>query len=183
MLQSVIENYPQVAEFVVGSTILTVVDESGVPTQPANERNWIGAAKQGALIGLVIGLVLALVVPDATWISMLGTLFVGALKAIAPILVFVLVASSLAQSRTRLGSQFTTIVVLYLLSTFLAAVVAVLASTFFPVTLDQLGKCCSESCTRTRKRQLSWYSLLGCHSGCRSAQCSGDYEDRPYQCF
>lgn len=91
------------------------------------------------VIGLVIGLVLALVVPDATWISMLGTLFVGALKAIAPILVFVLVASSLAQSRTRLGSQFTTIVVLYLLSTFLAAVVAVLASTFFPVTLDQLA--------------------------------------------
>lgn len=91
------------------------------------------------IIGLVIGLVLALVVPDATWISMLGTLFVGALKAIAPILVFVLVASSLAQSRTRLGSQFTTIVVLYLLSTFLAAVVAVLASTFFPVTLDQLA--------------------------------------------
>lgn len=91
------------------------------------------------VIGLVIGLVLALVVPDAIWISMLGTLFVGALKAIAPILVFVLVASSLAQSRTRLGSQFTTIVVLYLLSTFLAAVVAVLASTFFPVTLDQLA--------------------------------------------
>ena len=60
VLQSVIENYPQVAEFVVGSTILTVVDESGVPTQPVNARNWIGAAKQGALIGLVIGLVLML---------------------------------------------------------------------------------------------------------------------------
>lgn len=91
------------------------------------------------VIGLAIGLVLAMLVPEATWISLFGTLFVGALKAIAPVLVFVLVASSLAQSRERLGSQFTTIIVLYLISTFLAAVVAVLASTLFPVTLEQLG--------------------------------------------
>lgn len=91
------------------------------------------------VIGLVIGLVLALIVPEAAWISMLGTLFVGALKAIAPVLVFVLVASSLAQSREKMGSQFITIIVLYLVSTFLAAVVAVLASTAFPVTLQQLA--------------------------------------------
>lgn len=91
------------------------------------------------VIGLAIGLILALLVPQATWISIFGTLFVGALKAIAPVLVFVLVASSLAQSRARLGSQFTTIIALYLISTFLAAVVAVLASTLFPVTLDQLA--------------------------------------------
>ena len=91
------------------------------------------------VIGLAVGLILALLVPQATWISIFGTLFVGALKAIAPVLVFVLVASSLAQSRARLGSQFTTIIALYLISTFLAAVVAVLASTLFPVTLDQLA--------------------------------------------
>ncbi len=91
------------------------------------------------IIGLVIGLVLALLVPQASWISMFGTLFVGALKAIAPILVFILVASSLAQSREKMGSQFVTIIILYLVSTFLAAVVAVLASTLFPVTLQQLA--------------------------------------------
>lgn len=91
------------------------------------------------VIGLVIGLALALIVPDATWIALFGTVFVGALKAIAPILVFVLVTSSLAQSNQKLGSQFVTIIVLYLCSTFLAAVVAVIGSAIFPVTLQQLA--------------------------------------------
>ena len=66
-------------------------------------------------IGLVIGAILALIVPQASWIGMFGTIFVGALKAIAPVLVLVLVSSSLAQSREKLGSQFVTIVILYLL--------------------------------------------------------------------
>ena len=91
------------------------------------------------VIGLLIGLVLALAVPGATWIGIFGDLFVGALKAIAPILVFILVSSSLLQSRQKRGKQFATIIVLYLISTFLAAVTAVLASTIFPVTLSQLG--------------------------------------------
>ena len=86
-------------------------------------------------IGLVIGAILALIVPQASWIGMFGTIFVGALKAIAPVLVLVLVSSSLAQSREKLGSQFVTIVILYLLSTFLAAVVAVVGSMLFPVTI------------------------------------------------
>ena len=101
------------------------------------------------VIGLVIGLVLALVVPKATWISMFGTLFVGALKAIAPVLVFVLVASSLAQSREKMGSQFATIIILYLVSTFLAAAVAVLASTAFPVTLKQLADAADSAAPET----------------------------------
>ena len=87
------------------------------------------------VIGLVIGAILALVVPQATWIGMFGTIFVGALKAIAPVLVLLLVSSSLAQSREKLGSQFVTIVILYLLSTFLAAVIAVVGSMLFPVTI------------------------------------------------
>lgn len=91
------------------------------------------------VIGLVIGIALALLVPKASWISLFGTVFVGALKAIAPILVFVLVSSALAQSNQKLGSQFVTIIVLYLCSTFLAAVVAVIGSTLFPVTLQQLA--------------------------------------------
>lgn len=101
------------------------------------------------VIGLVIGLVLALVVPKAAWISMFGTLFVGALKAIAPVLVFVLVASSLAQSREKMGSQFATIIILYLVSTFLAAAVAVLASTAFPVTLKQLADAADSAAPET----------------------------------
>ncbi len=97
------------------------------------------------IIGLALGVALALLVPGAKWISMLGVLFVGALKAIAPVLVFALVVSSLAQSRQRLGSQFTNIIVLYLLSTFLAAVAAVLASEAFPITLKQLAYAASDT--------------------------------------
>ena len=56
VLQSVIKNYPQVAELVVGPTVLELVDESGVPTQPTNVRSWDGAAKRGALIGAVLSI-------------------------------------------------------------------------------------------------------------------------------
>lgn len=86
-------------------------------------------------VGLVIGVILALVVPQATVISILGNLFVGALKAIAPVLVFILVLSSLAQAGKGVGKRFRTVIFLYMLSTFLAAAVAVLASFAFPVTL------------------------------------------------
>lgn len=87
------------------------------------------------LIGLIIGAVLGIALPQASVISILGDLFVGALKAIAPVLVFVLIMSSLAQANKGVGKKFRTVVILYMLSTFLAAVVAVLASYAFPVTL------------------------------------------------
>lgn len=87
------------------------------------------------VVGLVIGIILALTVPQATPISLLGTIFVGALKSIAPILVFVLVMSSLAQATEGIGKRFRTVIFLYMLSTLLAAVVAVFASFAFPVTL------------------------------------------------
>lgn len=86
-------------------------------------------------IGLVIGALLGVFVPAATGISILGDIFVGALKAVAPILVFVLVISSLAKASSGIGKKFRTVIFLYMLSTFLAAVVAVLASFAFPVTL------------------------------------------------
>lgn len=86
-------------------------------------------------IGLVVGIILALVCPQATAISVLGDLFVGALKGIAPILVFVLVVSSLANAKGGVKHQFRTVIFLYMLSTFLAAVVAVVVSFAFPVTL------------------------------------------------
>lgn len=87
------------------------------------------------VIGMVIGTALALVVPSATGIGILGKLFVGALKAIAPLLVFVLIISALAQSKEKMGKQFGTVIALYLVSTFLAAVIAVAASYLFPVTI------------------------------------------------
>lgn len=86
-------------------------------------------------VGLIIGIILGVTVPQASFLDILGTLFVGALKAIAPILVFVLVISSLAQARKGIGSQFRTVIVLYMLSTLLAAFFAVIASFLFPVTI------------------------------------------------
>lgn len=88
------------------------------------------------IIGLVIGVILGLIVPKASFIGILGTLFVGALKAIAPILVFVLIVASIANATmTGVGKKFRTVIILYMLSTLMAAIVAVAASYLFPVTL------------------------------------------------
>ena len=86
-------------------------------------------------IGLVVGVILALVCPGATWLKELGNLFVGALKGIAPVLVFVIVASALAQGTSKLDRRFGTVVWLYMLTTFLAAILSVVTSTIFPQTL------------------------------------------------
>lgn len=90
-------------------------------------------------IALVIGITLGLWVPQASFITIFGDIFVGALKAIAPILVFVLVTASLASAGKGLGSRFKTVIFLYMLSTFLAAVVAVIVSYAFPVTIPLSG--------------------------------------------
>ena len=87
------------------------------------------------LTGLVVGAILGIVCPGLYWIGLLGTLFVSALKAIAPVLVAVLVASSIANAKGNLGPRFRTVISLYLLSTLLAAVVAVLGSFLFPVQM------------------------------------------------
>lgn len=87
------------------------------------------------LIGTAIGAVLALVIPQATGIAILGDLFVGALKAIAPVLVCVLVMSSLAQTKEGHNGNMTTVIFLYMLSTIIGAIVAVVASFLFPITI------------------------------------------------
>ena len=87
------------------------------------------------LCGLVIGAVLALTAPGAGWVAELGTLFVGALKGIAPVLVFVIVASALAQGSSKLDRRFATVIWLYMLTTFLAAAIASVTSFLFPVTV------------------------------------------------
>ena len=86
-------------------------------------------------IGLVIGAVLGVVIPGASVIAILGNVFVGALKAIAPVLVAVLVMSAIGQARNGIGKRFRTVIILYMLSTLLAAVVAVVGSFIFPVTM------------------------------------------------
>ena len=88
------------------------------------------------IVGLIAGTALALVVPHMMWIGEFGTLFVSALKAVAPILVFVLVASALAQGNSKLDGRFGTVLFLYLFTTFLSAVVAVLTSRMFPQTIS-----------------------------------------------
>lgn len=88
------------------------------------------------LVGMVIGILLAIALPnEAKFITIFGTLFVGALKAVAPILVFFLVMSAISQHKSGHKTNMKSIIVLYLLGTFLASVVGVLASFLFPVTL------------------------------------------------
>lgn len=86
-------------------------------------------------IGLVIGICFGLWVPQASFVAIFGNIFVGALKGIAPILVFVLVTASLASAGKGLGSRFRTVITFYMVSTFLSAVVAVVGSYLFPVTI------------------------------------------------
>ena len=87
------------------------------------------------VIGLVIGAVLGLVCPGASFIGILGSIFIGALKAIAPVLVAVLVCSAISGSGSGIGSRFKTVVILYISTTFIAAICAVIASKIFPVTV------------------------------------------------
>lgn len=86
-------------------------------------------------IGLVIGICLGLWVPEACFVTVLGDIFVGALKAIAPILVFVLVVASLASAGKGIGNRFKSVIFFYMLSTFLAAVIAVVLSFIFRTTI------------------------------------------------
>lgn len=86
-------------------------------------------------VGLAVGVCLGLWVPQASFITVFGDVFVGSLKAIAPILVFVLVVASLSSAGEGLGKRFRTVIGLYMLSTFLAAVVAVIGCYIFKVTI------------------------------------------------
>ena len=87
------------------------------------------------LAGLIVGAVLGLLLPGWTWVGILGTLFVSALKAVAPVLVAILVMASIAKAHGGLGPRFRTVILLYLVSTLGAALVAVIGSSLFPITL------------------------------------------------
>lgn len=85
--------------------------------------------------GLILGIILGIFLPQATLLKMFGTLFVEALKSVAPLLVLLLVMSALAKQQEGQKTNIKGIVFLYLMGTFLSACVAVTASFLFPVTL------------------------------------------------
>lgn len=104
-------------------------------THPWQKLLQLGLVPQ-IIIGILLGVLVAVVSPElAKNLSLLGTLFVKALKAIAPLLVFVLVASAIANKQASENGSIKPVLVLYLFGTFLAAVVAVLLSFTFPTTL------------------------------------------------
>ncbi|MDB6184480.1 serine/threonine transporter SstT [Streptococcus vestibularis] len=97
-------------------------------------------------IGVVVGAVLGLFIPKFTVIGLLGDMFVGGLKAIAPLLVFALVANALSQTREGQQSNMKTVIVLYLFGTFAAALTAVISHYIFPISL-KLGAAAATKAT------------------------------------
>lgn len=97
-------------------------------------------------IGVVVGAVLGLLVPKFTVIGLLGDMFVGGLKATAPLLVFALVANALSQTREGQQSNMKTVIVLYLFGTFAAALTAVISHYIFPISL-KLGAAAATKAT------------------------------------
>ncbi|MEH0021620.1 MAG: serine/threonine transporter SstT [Desulfobacter sp.] len=88
------------------------------------------------MVGIVAGVILAMVSPAAaTSAGLLGGLFVGGLKAVAPTLVFVIVTSSIANQKKGAHTNMRSIIGLYLVGTFMAALIAVTMSFLFPTTL------------------------------------------------
>lgn len=106
------------------------------PTQSLYSKlKSIGLVSQ-IIIAIVFGILLAIISPEiAKSFSILGSLFVSALKAVAPILVLVLVASSIANQKINSDAELKPIIGLYLIGTLSAAVIAVLLSFLFPTTL------------------------------------------------
>ncbi|WCE31742.1 serine/threonine transporter SstT [Vibrio sp. SCSIO 43137] len=106
-----------------------------------NDNTLIARVASGNLVlqilgGIVLGVLLAVISPEsAKDAGLVGSLFVGALKAVAPILVFILVAASIANQKKGQHTHMRPIIVLYLIGTFSAALTAVLLSFAFPTTL------------------------------------------------
>lgn len=106
--------------------------------QPAAKPAWynrIGLIWQ-IIIGMIIGIIIGQFIPSAApTVGILGSLFVGALKAVAPFLVFILVTAAIAQHNEGAQTHMRPILLLYVIGTFGAAVIAVAASFMFPTSL------------------------------------------------
>lgn len=99
-----------------------------------------GSLVKQIVIALVLGILLALVAPGAAGsVGILGGLFVSALKAVAPILVFVLVAAAIANHQSGTAAHMRPILVLYLVGTFAAATTAVITFFLFPVSVNLIA--------------------------------------------
>ncbi|GAB2026026.1 serine/threonine transporter SstT [Lactovum odontotermitis] len=90
---------------------------------------------QQVIIAIIIGALFGVFLPSWTFLGILGDLFMGALKAIAPLLVFFLITSSLSKHRKGSRTHVRSVIILYVLATFIAAFVAVIAVYLFPVTV------------------------------------------------
>jgi len=88
------------------------------------------------LAGMVLGIIFAVTLPSSRWISGFGELFVGSLKAIAPVLVFVLVTSAFLQGNSKFDKRFGMVIFFYILSTLISAISAVIFSFLFPQTMS-----------------------------------------------
>ena len=101
--------------------------------------NKLSLVKQ-IIIGLITGIILSLTIPEKVkGISIFGNLFVGALKSVAPVLVLFLVMSAICQHKSGKKTNMKSIIGLYAVGTFLAAIIAVAASFIFPITLTLSG--------------------------------------------
>ena len=99
-----------------------------------------GSLVKQIVIALVLGILLALVAPGAAKsVGILGGLFVSALKAVAPVLVFVLVAAAIANHQSGTAAHMRPILVLYLVGTFAAATTAVITFFLFPVSVNLIS--------------------------------------------
>ena len=127
------------------------------------------------LTGLVIGALLGIFLPGATAIAIFGKMFVGALKAIAPLLVFVLVISSLAQGTIGFDSRFGFVIFEYMFSTFLAALVAVVYCFLFPVTIKLTGEGAELGNAPTGIGEVFSNVLLGMISNPIAAICEANF--------
>jgi len=97
--------------------------------------NKISLIKQ-IIIGLILGIVISLASPDiGQELSLLGIIFVGALKGIAPLLVFFLIIAAISRHRAGKETNMKNILYLYMIGTFLSALTAVIVSFIFPTTL------------------------------------------------
>ncbi len=92
------------------------------------------------IIGFTLGAVFGIFLKNITVIESLGTLFVGSMKAVAPVLVFLLVCCAIASASDSIGKKFRLVVFLYLLNTFLSAIVSIVGNFMFPITVELPSK-------------------------------------------
>ncbi|AWT48118.1 serine/threonine transporter SstT [Psychrobacter sp. YP14] len=92
------------------------------------------------IVGLVLGILIGWLMPSVgVALGLLGSLFVGALKAVAPILVFILVMAAISQHQGESQVHVRPVLIMYIFGTFLAALTAVVASFAFPTELIGLN--------------------------------------------